>query len=273
MMNFLKLLGIQFLFFACTSAANNNLANKAQQNIIVSRNSKDIKVIHVFVALCDNKYQGIVPVPKGIGNGQDAKSNLYWATAYGVKTFFSKQAEWQKIQDTAKDSILLNRVVYKHKYKNIYLVADAYNGKYIKQCTIDFLESSAGIKSDSIQLSSKTIYIAGSSQLISYIGHDGLMDFSLENNFKATDSFKRETIILACVSKKYFATFIKNTNAKPLVWSTGLMSPEAYTLEAAIDGWINNESNEQIRERAAQAYHKYQRCGINAARKLLVTGW
>ncbi len=26
------------------------------------------KTIHIFVALCDNKYQGIVPVPPKIGN-------------------------------------------------------------------------------------------------------------------------------------------------------------------------------------------------------------
>ncbi len=42
------------------------------------QNDSSIKVIHVFVALCDNKYQGIVSVPASIGNGQDPKTNLYW---------------------------------------------------------------------------------------------------------------------------------------------------------------------------------------------------
>jgi hypothetical protein len=51
------------------------------------------------------------------------------------------------------------------------------------------------------------------------------------------------------------------------------MAPEAYTLKSALDGWILGESNEQIRERGAQAYAKYQKCGIGAARKLMVTGW
>jgi len=45
------------------------------------------KVIHVLVALCDNKYQKIVPVPQAIGNGQDPKNNLYWGAAYGFKTY------------------------------------------------------------------------------------------------------------------------------------------------------------------------------------------
>ncbi|MFN6946343.1 MAG: hypothetical protein ACK4ND_15450 [Cytophagaceae bacterium] len=51
------------------------------------------------------------------------------------------------------------------------------------------------------------------------------------------------------------------------------MAPEVYTLHAAIGAWIKNESPEELREKAAQAYNKYQKCGINGARKLLVTGW
>ena len=37
----------------------------------------ETKIIHVFVALCDNDSQGIVPVPKKIGNGNDPDNNLY----------------------------------------------------------------------------------------------------------------------------------------------------------------------------------------------------
>ena len=48
---------------------------------------------------------------------------------------------------------------------------------------------------------------------------------------------------------------------------------EAYTLEAALAGWVRKEMPEQIRTRAAQAYDKYQHCGMKAARSLLVSGW
>jgi len=51
------------------------------------------------------------------------------------------------------------------------------------------------------------------------------------------------------------------------------MAPEAYTLKSALDGWIAGETGEQIRERAAAAYDKYQRCGLKAARRLMATGW
>jgi len=51
------------------------------------------------------------------------------------------------------------------------------------------------------------------------------------------------------------------------------MAPEAYTLKAALNGWVAHETNEAIRERAAKAYDQYQKCGITGARRLLVSGW
>ena len=51
------------------------------------------------------------------------------------------------------------------------------------------------------------------------------------------------------------------------------MAPEAYTLKSALDGWIAGEGQEQIRDRAAGAYDHYQKCGLKAARRLLVSGW
>jgi hypothetical protein len=70
-----------------------------------------------------------------------------------------------------------------------------------------------------------------------------------------------------------FAEGLRTAGATPLVWTTGLMAPEAYTLKSALDGWILGESADEIRERAASAYDRYQHCGIKEARRLLVTGW
>ncbi len=51
------------------------------------------------------------------------------------------------------------------------------------------------------------------------------------------------------------------------------MAPEAYTLKAIIDDWILKESPTKIKERSAQSYHKYQKCGIRGARNLFTTGF
>ncbi len=118
-----------------------------------------------------------------------------------------------------------------------------------------------------------TLQGAGSADLVAYIGHDGLMDFDLPVKPSNHNSRRRDAIILACASKQYFHAALYNAGVHPLLWTTNLMAPEAYTLKAALDGWVLNESDAQIRERSASAYHKYQKCGLNAARKLLVTGW
>ena len=209
------------------------------QPVTLHRNA-DQKIIHVFVALCDNKYQGIVPVPKAIGNGQDAVNNLYWGCDYGIKTFLRKSKEWTLISSIQNPkNLILERCVFKHKNSNTYLVADAYDGQFIKNCTQNFLKSCAGLISDSILLSGNIkIFIAGNADLIAYIGHDGLMDFSISEQYNCADTLKREAIILACISKNYFNEHIRQTKAKPLLWSTGLMAPEAYTLHDALEKWI-----------------------------------
>jgi hypothetical protein len=244
-----------------------------QQPISIQPKQNHAKVIHVFVALCDNINQGIVKVPAKIGNGQDPANNLYWGAAYGVKSYFKKQTDWHLIKSYKKSETVLERCLFKHRTQNVYLIADAYDGGYIKQATIDFLKSCAGILNDYIIDGKDSVFCGGNADLITFTGHDGLMDFTINQQFVKANDKKRESIILACISKKYFQAHLKSSGAEPLLWSTGLMSAEAYTLKAAIDGWMKKESSVQIRERAAAAYHQYQKCGMKGARNLLVTGW
>ena len=244
------------------------------QKIIADKKSAQLRTVHVFVALCDNKYQGIVPVPAKIGNGQDPTNNLYWGAAYGVKTFFSKSNEW-KVVETQKHPAehILERILFRHKTRNVYLLADAYDGKFIKQTTIDFLLACSGEGIVSADSRSKEIPFGGASDLLAYVGHDGLMDFSLSKKFTRQNDESRVAIMLACISKKYFSAHLKDTGADPLLWSTGLMAPEAYILHAALNKWISSGDAGEIRIAAAAAYSRYQHCSKKAAQNLLVTGW
>ena len=271
----IQLITLLLSFVCCNGKLKQVENNPVTQGIETRAASFDTltKTIHVLVALCDNTYQGIVPVPTLIGNGQDPFNNLYWGCAYGIKTFFKKSAEWNLIQTEKIDSILLERLVFKHISKNVYLVADAYNGKYIKTCTRDFLLSCSGQKKATMLVNKTRIGIHGNASLITYIGHDGLMDFKLTEEFENTDGKIRDCIILACISKNYYSPLIKSTKANPLIWTTGLMCPEAYTLHDALRGYVNSESNEAIRCRAVRAYSSYQKCSEKSARGLLVTGW
>ncbi len=237
-----------------------------------------VRSVHVFVALADNQNQGIVPVPPRLGNGLDPAHNLYWGAAAGVKTFFTRSADWTVINcgEGPKPQVM-ERCVFKHRRANVYLVADAYRGDEIQHAILDFFSAAAGESAEAITLPStspaSTMTVRGGSNLIAYVGHDGLMDFKLPALPREKNKAHRDTIILACASKQYFSDALRESGAYPLLWTTNLMAPEAYTLKAALDGWIGNENGEQVRERAAVAYDKYQKCGMRGARRLFATGW
>lgn len=210
--------------------------------------------IHVYVALADNRSQGIAPVPAKLGDGNDHANNLYWGAMYGVKTFLRKSSNWEAvISFTKPEAWILERCVFRHRASDALLTADAYRGSEIRRAVRDFL-AAAGDRT--------------SVDLAVYVGHNGLMDFTLEPETKKAVSGGADTIVLACDSKPYFMPLLTLVHADPVLLTTGAMAPEAYTLEAAVEGWIRGESADQTRERAAIAYSKYQKCGAVAARSL-----
>ena len=231
------------------------------------------RIIHVFVALCDNANQGIVPVPASIGNGQNPSTNLYWGAMYGVKTYFSKSKNWS-LASTIKNprAGILERCIFKNTSSDVYIIADAYDGKFIRQTIENFFTACSGKKPEKLNVNDLEIEAGGKSDLLCYVGHDGLMEFTIDNYPKG-DSTGKKAIILACGSHGYFNEGLQKSGAYPLVWTNGLMAPEAYTLEAAINAWVANDSNDKIVLAAAQAYAKYQKSGLDFARWLLTTGW
>lgn len=241
---------------------------------VVGKIKNNSRVVHVLVALCDNENQGIVPVPAHLGNGEDPDRNLYWGAAYGVKTYFTKSPNWVKAAEFPNPSDdILERIVFRHKTQDIYLIADAYRGSRMKRMVEVFFGAASGKDLENIVVENVKLQALGSSDLIAFIGHNGLMDFKYEQKVSKADDREREAIILACASRNYFSVHLKSAGAKPLLWTTNLMAPEAYILHDAVEGWARDESDQEIRSRAAAAYAKYQRISKKAAEGLLVTGW
>lgn len=274
---FLILLAL-FCFWNCSTAqtqvSNASPNVSAPKSETIAKITNNAKVIHVLVALCDNVNQGIVPVPAHLGNGEDTEKNLYWGAAYGVKSYFGKSASWQKVAIVAnpKENVL-ERVIFKHKTQNVYLIADAYRGSKMKETINDFFSAITGEKLENVTVNNQTIQTLGSANLVAFVGHDGLMDFKLDKEIVKKDEAKRDAIVLACASRNYFGEHLKKTNAKPLLWTSNLMAPEAYILHDALEGWIRGETGSQIQNRAASAYAKYQKISVKSASNLLVTGW
>jgi len=231
-------------------------------------------VIHVVVALCDNVNQGIVPVPEAIGNGQDPVSNLYWGAMYGVQHYLGKKAGWKKIDAPSKnDSRILERVVFHttvrrtERDRAIYLVADAWDGAHIADAMTAYFTMTAGALEERISIkngeSELTLQSGGAAHLLVFVGH------TLEPPAASLpDVPPRAAAALSCASKPYFEERLTAVGAHPLLLTTGLMAPEAYTLDAAIRAWVSGGSVASIVEAAASTYNQYQKCGIKGARRL-----
>ncbi len=237
-------------------------------------------VVHVVVALCDNQHQGIVPVPQHLGNGQDARSNLYWGALYGVKTFLSRQGGWRIVASPRPaDERILERIVLFDRLRRdgssvpVYIVADAWDGSEMRAAVQAFLAFAGGLGAETVSVKNgtETIEIAagGAAHLIGFVGHNGLMDFSLSEPARRADArMPSSSLVLACASRPYFLDLLQSAGSHPLLLTTGLMAPEAYTLDAAVRSWVESGSVAAVCEAAAQTYARYQRCGIRGARNL-----
>jgi len=242
-------------------------------------------VVHVVVALCDNRYQGIVPVPKAIGNGQDPGSNLYWGAGFGVRTFLVRQGGWQLLsQETVPVQGRLERIVLRKslrregKAATVFLVADAWDGREIKAATVSFLALAAGWEAEVLTVKGRngpvSLPAGGASHLVAYVGHDGLMDFSLPPGPEpaagaaAPGQAVRSAVVLACASQAFFQPHLARGGSHPLLLTTNLMAPEAYTLDAAVTAWAQGGAAETVRDAAARAYAIYQKISLRSAHRL-----
>lgn len=238
------------------------------------RQKRDYRIVHVFVALCDNTHQGIIPVPAALGNGQDPVNNLYWGALYGVKTFFRKSTHWRpiKIVKTLKRTEILDCLCY--RYGDVYLVAEAYDGAAMQQTLVDFFQAAAGQGDLEITIQENQIHTilhaAGQSDLICFVGHNGLMDLRLGALPPPGNGAQPEgAVVLACKSHSYFSPILLKLGCKPLIATSGFMAPEAYSLEAIVRNWADTKPIVEIHQAAAKAYAKYQRnCSISAAKRL-----
>ena len=226
------------------------------------------KIIHLFVALCDNESQGIHPVGAKIGDGDKPEDNLYWGCSDGAQKIFGRSKLWTKIeeqkpQEANTSSPIMRRIIFQHKKTKTILIADAYQGKLIKQCMTDYLNSSSGAFSPDIECAKlkKTFKAGSESKLTAFIGHNGLMEHTVATT-KTDYKPKLDTITLCCVSDSYFKPYFKDTGTTPILQTKSLMYPGAFILHDAIEGWLVSESKDKIRTRAAKAYAKNQKISV-----------
>ena len=207
------------------------------------------KTIGVFVALADNKHQGIAPVPAAIGNGDDPDRNLYWGTSEGLKGYFDHSKRWKLVgkNDVPQKGGILRTRTYRSPKAVLY--ARAYRGSEMKQCITDF-ESAVRL---------------GSYDMVVFIGHDGLMDFGLPTPMRSPTQAKRpDCVVLCCKSEEYFKPRLASAGGRPILLTTQLMYPGSFILGAVADTWLGRWRLNDIRMSAGSAYARNQRISRRA---------
>jgi len=204
--------------------------------------------IRVFIALCDNKTQGIIPVGEKIGNGDDPDANLYWGCSEGFGAYFKQSSKWKVVKSASDVSpLILRRLTLRHAAEEITLTADAYRGSEMRQCLQDFETAAASNQFD----------------LVAYIGHNGLMDFALPERAPVAGNDTR-VMVLCCVSDRYFSERLRRLGCEPVLMTTQLMYPGAFLLHDALESWRNGGSLADIRGAAGRAYAKNQGISVRS---------
>ena len=113
-----------------------------------------------------------------------------------------KSKDWA-LESTEKphEGPVLERCLFSFKNESVYLVAEAYRGNKIKQATQDFLAAAEGKRATTFH---KKNHIP---DLVVYIGHNGLMDFSVVGPTSTSQKRDRDAVILACKSICFLCDF------------------------------------------------------------------
>jgi hypothetical protein len=248
-------------------------------NLESKKKSNEPLVVHVFVPLCDNDHQGIVPTTESLGNGFSLRSNLYWATSNGMKKYFQKKP-WDQIADVgfkANDTVL-ERVAFRRQFDDceVILICDAYRGDMMAPCLEDYFSSLAGLSTDVLRYGKVELDLTKDVDMVVFNGHNGLMDVAIDPILKNAEErfFKRkDAVVIACASQSYFNPRFIETDSYPLLTTNSLLYPGAFILDGIIEQWANNSTEEEIKNAAGDAYHEVKDCGKQAARNMFSTGW
>ena len=161
-------------------------------------------------------------------------------------------------------------IVRDGKPGEVLLLAEAWQGKHIEGAIRHFLEINRGEHVEALVAGDRRVEFGGSAHVTAFVGHNGLMDFSAPSLPRSVvRAPAHASVVLACVSDHYFSRLLAEKSV-PLLTTSGLMAPEAYSLDAALTSWFSGEPASDVRRAAASAYAKYQKTSERAALRLFV---
>lgn len=207
------------------------------------------KKVAVFIALCDNATQGIVPVPAKIGNGDDPATNLFWGCGDGLPSVLKASKGWKFVRDDVPtDSKILKRSIFTDRESLTEIAVEGWRGSEIRACLQAF----------------ESALVSGEHALCILIGHNVLMDGKIPESGKKA-SKPVDAMVLCCKSESYFKNRLEKLGARPVLLTTQLMYPGGFLVRDTIPLWARGGSPRELRAAAGTSYARNQKISTKAA--------
>jgi len=206
--------------------------------------------VRVYVALCDNASQGIVPVKNpAICDGDVPEHNIYWGTRGGLWGF-ARAAGFRMVESTRPESgPIAVRAFWRKRVRSIDVELEgvAYRGREIRAAMLDFVRA---VHSDDAT--------ASPPHVVAYVGHNYFLDTSDVRDFREAahggGALAKGVVALSCLGHQHIRPYITRDRAEILLLNTNLAYPGAWSLGGAIEALARHESGRGVRDAAARAF-------------------
>lgn len=244
-------------------------------------------VVHAHVPLCSNEI--IWCGNERLGNGDDPRSNLYWATSGGFRGWFGRRGSGWKLvhRGPGDDHDVLEVMVWKKREApgrawrqrgvagpfDVYVVAWAWRGTAMQRAIDAYVADLYGSKPRMLRLDEGVeLQAGGAAHVVAFVGHNGWMDIPPYDwataAAQAGDAPPKGTIAIACMTAPYLAAYVPAKTRVPLLMTTGLIFAGAHGFEGALSAFAQARSFGQIRAAAAENHAAGQDKSVRAVRGL-----
>ena len=232
-------------------------------------------VVQVHVPLCERT---IIPCGNDrLGDGDNPRTNLYWATTEGFLGWFGRKGSgWKAVLKASGDAIgeadVLDLRVWRRtvpasaawraagapRTVEVYVVAQAWRGTAIDRALARYAEDLYGARTQTITLADGTTLAAGGdAHVVAYVGHNRLMDldtFDWRAIAARGDQRSRGVIAIACHTAPYMQGVVPGPHQVPLVLTRDFMLASSAALEGAVVAFAKDGDYAAIRRGAAAGY-------------------
>ena len=236
--------------------------------------------VTVYVALCDNEAQGIVPVKnRKLCDGDAPEQNLYWRTRGGLASYLRAE-RYRELEYTRDDR---DRIAVRARYAKtlpagaalrargitsvpVELTALAYRGAQIAAAMFDFVRA----------VQHGPVDARSAPHVVGYIGHNYLLDphdgSELQRARATRSRLELGVFALSCFGEQLLRPVITRPGAHVLVLNRNLTYPGAWTIGGLLTGLAQGGSHAAIHRLAAQRFAEGQNKPLGAILRAFTAG-